>query len=114
MYRGGGLRLSASVAPGVSGSEWYWPVVGSAYSGVSQCGCASPGEWTDELMCCELIGGGGGRDSDGLVTLQTSEIYLRSPKSRDGQPNLKSAASDSLRQGILDTSLGMANLSLKK
>ena len=47
MYRGGGLRLSASVAPGVSGSEWYWPVVGSAYSGVGQCGCASPGEWTD-------------------------------------------------------------------
>ena len=39
---GGGLRLSASVAPGVSGSEWYWSIVGSSYSGVNQCSCASP------------------------------------------------------------------------
>ena len=39
---GGGLRLSASVAPSVSGSEWYWSIIGSSYSGVNQCGCASP------------------------------------------------------------------------
>ena len=43
---GGGLRLWASIAPGVSVSEWYWPVVGSASSGVGQGGSASQGEWT--------------------------------------------------------------------
>ena len=31
----------ASVATSVSGSEWYWPVVGSASGGVGQCGSAS-------------------------------------------------------------------------
>ena len=43
-----GLRLSASVAPCVIESEWYWPVVGASYSSISQCGCASPGGWTSD------------------------------------------------------------------
>ena len=58
---GGVLRLSASVAPGVSGSEWYWPIARSASSGVGQCGGASQGEWTNDQW------GGGGVGSDGLV-----------------------------------------------
>ena len=53
---GGGLWLSASVAPGVSGPEWYWPVVGSASSSVGQCGSASQWTW--------LSGGGGGTQLD--------------------------------------------------
>ena len=52
---GGGFRLSASVAPGVSGSEWYWPVVGSASSGVGHCG-VPPNEHS-----LSISGGGGTR-----------------------------------------------------
>ena len=54
---GGGLRLSASVDTNVSGSEWGWPVVGSASGGVGRCGSASERTWPIVRRA----------DSDGLI-----------------------------------------------
>ena len=57
---GGGLRLSASVATGVSGSEWYWPVGSEWYWPPAM--SASVGEPPNENGLS--ISGGGGTQMD--------------------------------------------------